>query len=339
METKNILKVTFTLLGVLSLSTSEKPIHQCVHFGAENCQFYNIVLNSTHYEWQPTAEFPDNVIYSSFGTSIIPIFTKGVCELFPLLQQLFIRDTQVVEVKEDAFDACLELTHLYLSGNRIKRLHPDTFQHTKSMRVIHLEDNQIECLDHDELFANSMPDLITLHLNNNNLTEFSPELVKNCHGLRYLDLYSNDLSDIDVVRIVEYRPNLKRLWLDDNEISCVRMVEILSFLEAKGIESEMTESNKTRYYPQQGVFGGFKCNPDVSWMASAYRKENLKFDHRLDEIEKSSLRNFEEVKDVFATMMANDQESNKKINEIDQRLDEIDEKLEILVKLMSTLKQ
>lgn len=334
MGMKDILKVTFALLGFFtSLSSSQKPVYYCL--GETTCQFVGVVLNTTHYEWQPAADYPNTVLHVSFGSSIIPIFTKGICELFPILEQLYLQDLEIVEVKEDAFHACSALTHLFLHRNRVKRLYPNTFLYTRNLILIFLEQNEIEHLEGDHLFAN-MPKLALLSLYDNNLTNFSPDLIRNCESLGSLYLQSNDLSDLDVVQIVENLPSLEGIQLDDNEISCVRLVEILSFFEAKGISGGITkEGSKTRYYPQQSVFGGYKCNPDISWMASEHRKDNTKADQRLHEIEKNSMRNFEEI----TKLLTNNQEMHKKMNEIDQRLDQMDDKLEILVKLMSTLKK
>lgn len=119
----------------------------------------------------------------------------------------------------------------------------------------------------------------------NNVTEFSPELLRNNENLKQLDIYSNYLSDLEVEQLVEFLPNLLVLHFGDNEVSCMRLFEANKFLTSKKITLNYIGSSKIRYYPQETVFNGLKCNTDISWMVSNYRKENSKISQRIEKID------------------------------------------------------
>lgn len=133
------------------------------------------------------------------------------------------------------------------------------------MRELGLEKNQIKQLD-DDLFA-EMPNIGLLSISENNLTNVSPELFRNNKKVTQLFMYSNDLSDVDAEQIMKFLPILRYLYLDDNEISCTRVVQIYNLLQSKRIYCLPTGSKKIRDYPQETVVG-LLCKPDVSWMAT-----------------------------------------------------------------------
>lgn len=306
METKSATVVIIFLCATLSSSSSseipslsDKPVYKCVLSGT-TCTFSNVVLNSTHYEWQPTSDIPAGVFVVKFTASKIPVVTNDICKAFPNLVRLEMQSTGIEEIKEDAFHACAGLTILYLYENQIEKLHPNTFLYTVKLQELNFRTNRISKLDHYNLLTN-LQDLQEFSCSQNNLTEFSPELIRNNKNLEILGLYSNDLSDIEAEQILDFLPNLVKFHIDDNELSCTRIVEVYKLLQLNGISTTVSDY-KIRYYPQQKVFGTLKCNPDASWMASNYRKENSKNDQRFDaiDIKISDIR--EKMDQKFATM-------------------------------------
>lgn len=133
MEPKTVVLVVLVLLNVLNSAstadtTRDKPIFRCTQSGT-HCTFSFIVLNSTHYEWQPTSDYPEIVTFISLVGCIIPVVTKNICETFPALKVLRMDQMQLEEIKEDAFHACHELTTLHLNSNLIKRVPKYTFMY------------------------------------------------------------------------------------------------------------------------------------------------------------------------------------------------------------------
>lgn len=198
-----------------------------------------------------------------------------------------------------------------------KEIPTNAFLYTKNSELLYLGNNQLMSLEQN-LFVNT-PNLKSLDLNENNLTQFSPELIS--HHKEFNSLINADLSDIDAKQIVDCHPKLAFFHLDDNEMACTRIIEIIRTLDAKQINTEPTGHYKTRYYPQEKVLRGFLCNPDISWMASNHRKENsyqieseeLEIDHRLSDL-----------------MSMIDEEVSK----MDQRLTQLETKIDSLIKLV-----
>lgn len=174
-----------------------------------------------------------------------------------------------------------------------------------------------------ELFA-SMQNIENLWLDRNNLTEFSPELLRSNNKLEELRLYSNELSDLEAEQLLEFLPNLKIFYWDDNEVSCTRVVEINRMLISKGIEFNESVNAKVRFYPQNRIFGYLTCNPDISWMASNYRKENSKISQRMKKIDGRMLK----VDDI-----------NEKLSKVDQRMNRMDESLSKVNQQLNTMEQ
>lgn len=80
-----IFAVTLTFISFVKSSESsslqQNPVYKC-EMEETTCMFKNVVLNSTHYEWQPASDNPNVVTKVRFIESTIPVVTKGICEIF-----------------------------------------------------------------------------------------------------------------------------------------------------------------------------------------------------------------------------------------------------------------
>lgn len=224
---------TLALVGFASSSGVNKPVYKC-ELSMNTCTFTNVVLNSTHYEWQPASNSPSMVLFVEFTGSKIPVVTKNLCEAFPNLWSLKMGNLEVEEVKEDALHSCSGLNWLELMENQIEQIYPNTFVYNgNTLRQLFLDSNRIQTLDHHLL--SNLTVLEDVGFARNNLKTFSPELIRHNKKLRTLGLMGNGLSDIDAEQIVKFLPDLKQFTLVDNEIPYTRAVEIYRFLDSKGI--------------------------------------------------------------------------------------------------------
>lgn len=324
-----------TDIKALNEPSPEKPVHKCDLSGTY-CVFRNIKLNSTHYEWQPTADNLTIVEKVRFGYDcVIPVATKDMCETFPALQQLDLRKLEIEEIKENAFHACHQLTHLELYDNKIVKLPQFTFLNTKNLVKLDLSWNLITNLEHRKMFAN-MPNLGLISFDHNELTDFSPELIRNNKELRYLELHSNHLSNIEAEKIVDFLPNLEIFDLDNNEMSCTRVVEINQLLASKGIRNTIANA-RPRFYPQEKVLGRYLCSPDLSWMASNHRKKSSKFEQQVESI-KEKISNQSEAKHKYGELVkqlkASDERRVERLSKVRQRIDKMEEDIQLLINLV-----
>lgn len=244
------------------------------------CFFKDIHLSENDYYWKPEADNPDLIDKVNFVNCKIPVLTVNICNYFVSLRELNINGQYVQEVMENAFHDCAVLSRIYLQNNLISKIHDSTFTNVNIFRI-YLDGNRIENLD---CWLGNLVNLTVLSVSANNLTEFNPEIIKENKKLKVLHLNSNDLSDVDVESLIENHPKLRVFYFDDNEISCVRVVEIIKLLRENEIKTGNFSDHKVRYYKQMGVFGGYKCNGDVEWMASNNRKEGLAMKNVLNDL-------------------------------------------------------
>lgn len=300
------------------IEASKGPIYECKESG-HVCTFENIILSETNYEWQPYTKNRDNIDNVHFVNCTIPVLTGNICKYFSSLREINIRGQYVREIKHNAFYDCQVLARVHLEDNQIEKIEKYTFS-TSNIFRIHLDGNRIRVLDCS--LAN-LANLTELSVRNNNLTEFSPELIRNNHNLEILRLSSNELPDIHVEQIIQVRPTLRELNFDDNEISCVRTVEIINILKRKGIQTGDKFKQKSRYYQQRKVSDGYTCNGDIEWMASNHRKDN--------DVKKNNLMTLLKQE---GTIHGRVSETNQNINNLyDTLMKHINEQYEMIRKL------
>lgn len=224
-----------------------KPTFKCFEatYSPTVCEFKNVILTEEQPEWEPVPESSQPWTEVIFYNSIMPVYTNDICRVFPNITTLVLSVTNIKAIRENAFEGCSNVRNLNIQYNHITKLDINTFS--------------------------SMPKLYAISLFNNNLTTFPMELIKNNAKLLVLDLNSNELSDIDEKELLKYAPILTDIGIDDNEISCVRFIEIYKNLKAKGISFRRASNKKERYY-QTIKFNDQICVSDIDYVATHYRK-------------------------------------------------------------------
>lgn len=254
-----------------NVNFADKPTFKCQLNERRICQFYNIHLNTTYFNWQPTADDPSTVRFIEFTESTIPVMTKDICETFPVLTFLDLYNVGIREITQGAFDSCSELSNLMLQRNLLKRIPSRAFEKLTNLLMLNLKDNQLEQLD-PGCFS-KLSRLMFLDVAGNNLIDFSPQLVQQNTELTYLYVDSNYLSDVAVEKLVELLPIVQRIEFDDNAIRCSRVAEMNEFLIAEKISFI---PRRQFFYDQyrhrtEFVYRGFSCKPDAVWYFSKYR--------------------------------------------------------------------
>lgn len=344
MEPKVILfkiLIIFCRCTLHSLSTeNEKPTYKCTISSGTTCTFRNILLNSSHFEWDPTADDPSIVEIVSFVDCRIPVVTKNICETFLNIDNFYMPGQAVEKIVSDALNKCLKMKILNLNSNFIEELHPDTFVSNKNLESLILWGNRIKHLNDHDIFIN-LRSLMYLDLEHNNMTVFSPELIRNNTNLLAIWLSSNDLSDIDAEEIVNMLPDLEGFYLNGNEIACTRLVDIYKMFEKENIRFLRTLSFKHRYYPQEKIYGNLSCNPDISWMASHYRKQQLTGEtiikecrQLFNEITSDEIINQEILDTIDESVSKLVHEVDEKFIEVTDRLDKLTDEIQILTEFV-----
>lgn len=268
--------LNFFFLFLINVNKSEQSFtnknqYHCVTKGTV-CTFSNVILTPTDYEWEPTADDPSKISKLIFLNCTIPVLTKSICETFPMLEALYMEKLGVKIVNENAFHNCSKLVNLHLNENEIAKLHPSTFLYSRNLERLVLVGNRISQIDNH---FNMLPNLTYLTLGNNSLSFFSPEFVKYNKKLANLNLYTNDLTDLAVEKLVEYLPSLVVCNINYNEFLCERVFNIYKMFSRMGIRYNFDKSDyhyyKVRYHPQLTINENQMCNADLEWLAVKHR--------------------------------------------------------------------
>lgn len=173
---------------------------------------------------------------------------SSYCTAHPYALRLKADKKSVKEVQADAFSKCTSITTIMLNGNQISRLARDVFMNNNKLEVLQLGENLIESID-DDLFS-ALFNLKILGLGSNRIRYFPAGAVRNCNNLQTLYLQGNEILDIDERSLLGYLPILRTLGLNNNDIACKRVEQILTELKARGISKETTSGKqRNRNYP------------------------------------------------------------------------------------------
>lgn len=219
------------------------PAYKCVSTGRDQCRFSDIRLTrmQPHYKLVLDDSLRSVIKTVTFQTSVIPIWTGDVCNYFPALDKIMAEKCQVEEIQADAFYNCTVLTNIDFAFNHIKTLHLDTFQ--------------------------SLRNLNTLYLHNNNLTYFPVELVRGLTKLEKLALISNHIKEIDEVRLEAELPALENIWINDNDFRCDRVQKIVDSLKKnnRATVSLYIAGPRQRSYSTRKI-SDVICLSDAQWL-------------------------------------------------------------------------
>ncbi|XP_037048481.1 heparan sulfate 2-O-sulfotransferase 1-like [Bradysia coprophila] len=212
------------------------------------------------------------VINFDITKSVVPVLTSDICAALPNILT-FAAVAQGIEIVEDfAFVNCTMVTSIRIHYNNIHKLGKGIFSTTKLLQALNIHGASLEATDMVELLSN-LSEMVSLVLSANGLTALPVEAVKNMKKLKYLYLYSNNLSELDAEAFVENIPNLAAIFLNDNNFLCHRSLEIFRVFRANGTDvNNFTLNSYTKkrdYLP--GMRYGIICLTEAQ-----QRIENMK---------------------------------------------------------------
>lgn len=234
---QNLIKILFLLItSQIQTATSETIDVQCWIFDdIKNCTITGLTLNMKNYTFKPVARQPSVVVGFEIKKSTVPVITSEICSTLPKILS-FVAIQQGIQIIEDyAFNNCTEITLISMPFNNIHTLGKGIFDNTKKLQEINMHGGSLEQIDVD-LF-NNLGELLELVISANKLKELPVAAVKNLKKLKILYLYSNELSDLDADGLISNLPSLKAVYINDNNLHCDRLNEIIEAFKAKKILS------------------------------------------------------------------------------------------------------
>lgn len=207
----------------------EVPQYYCEDRTGNYCKLDMTNHNISLSRFIPIATYPKfvNSLYI-FGTKLPFFSAEDICNTFVDLERIDVGALSIEEVSKYAFYKC---THL---------------------RAISMYRNNITSLDIKLLW--NVVDLEVLQLTGNQLTYIHPKVFKNLKRLRELYLRNNPLINLDADQMVKYMPVLREVYLQDTDIECGRMTDIIeAFEEIDAIMKTNTFFNRERDYEPSKV--------------------------------------------------------------------------------------
>jgi Leucine-rich repeat (LRR) protein len=184
-------------------------------------------------------------------TIIIP---STICRQFPNLVDLYIDESFVESINEDAFEHCRNLEWLDLYGNAITSIPDFTFSNSPRLLDLYLLQNEISTIG-PNAFAGTVLEMISLdqnaleifdprwldpvrrtmkylYMTNNRIREIPDHAFDGMINLELLGMGSNQLSELPS-RLFHDLANLKYIWLHLNQFTSIEVewFERLSALE------------------------------------------------------------------------------------------------------------
>ncbi|XP_023223926.1 uncharacterized protein LOC111625122 isoform X1 [Centruroides sculpturatus] len=213
-----------------------------------------------------------NLNYLDLSKNIISSIEKGSFLSLKKLQILHLEDNKLSSVNKDMFENLNNLTSLILSNNKLKILSESLLDHMIALRNLIVDKNELisfnnikitstslqsfhlsNCFLNESFIAGALkdlPNLISLHLNDNLIKNISEFAFSYFHKLNELDLSNCQLSYIDETAFYNLT-NLKILDLENNNLSKLKC-QLTKHL--KSLESVNLENNKLESI-ENGTFG------------------------------------------------------------------------------------
>ncbi|KAJ6633048.1 Reticulon-4 receptor-like 2, partial [Pseudolycoriella hygida] len=213
---------------------SSDNLVKCSTFGSiKNCTITGVHLSMKNFTLTPIASNPNLIQSLEITKSTIPVITTELCTALPKIKSFFAIQQGIQIIKDYAFNNCTEITLISMPFNSIHTLGTGIFDKTKKLQEINIHGGALEQIDVNLL--NNLGELTELVISANRLRELPVAAVKNLKKLKILYLYSNELTDLDAESLVKQLPSLKGVYINDNNLQCDRLNDIIATFKAKNI--------------------------------------------------------------------------------------------------------
>ncbi|KAG5886923.1 hypothetical protein JTB14_034199 [Gonioctena quinquepunctata] len=197
------------LQGELNLVSNLLPIILEKNYGSVDIHIdisYSTTTDNSRYQFK-------NIYATRFGN----------------LKQLFLQHNNITKVGPYIFKGLSILEILRLDFNNISALDHDSFSGLNNLRELHLEINSLTSLPLGVF--QYLPNLMMLNLSYNKFESFETGVFSNLVGIRVLDLRNTYLTKMEEVGLFFSMRNLRRLYLDRNNLKQFNFRRLLTNLK------------------------------------------------------------------------------------------------------------
>lgn len=293
-------RIIFSLVFVTfsSAALAQIPEFTCDISTAEECLLTGLNLTRDEPEFDievPLPAIPGLIRKFEIQDSTIPVLIiKRVCKELPLLWTIRVNNAEVEEVQSDTFEGCNRAIELYLTNNKIKTL-PSTMLNNMPLNVVSFANNSIREIPETLFSSKNGFNFVGIKLSGNKLERLPDALFENVFSLGFLALsdnkfqevpyqvlnssaeltsfliYSNDITSIDIDRILKASPALQYFEFNDNYLRCEEQLKLVEFLEEREILTGTLNVQRKRFVPIEEI-GQIRCLGEVEWAAVYYNQ-------------------------------------------------------------------
>lgn len=254
--------LTSIFIILLNISTSFGTEYKCdLYEENTRCEISGLAMTRDNHCIEPRTDNRNAITYVNLEGSV-PVLSSCVCDVLPNLLTFYANSVSIEEVKENAFGGCKKLNYINLDGNNFKKLHRNTFNGLRDLKKLYLSNGNVPFVDFD---LSSLVQLEVLNIMHFKMPVFPADILREQINLKTLILSSNNLFDLDIERVLNYAPNLKEIYLTDNNFKCSRIEVIISLLRQKNIYVSLKTYNAKQrdYKPEK--YEGIDCLTEQQW--------------------------------------------------------------------------
>lgn len=165
-----------------------------------------------------TGRISSDIRFMAFYGCDIKEIPNEIFQKFPNVQDLRVKDMNLMTIKRETFKNAKKLKKFYAKGNGIQRLNANIFDDARSLIKVRLHDNAITYVDH-KAFSN-LTELDELQLSRNFIYSLHKDTFADLINLKILKLFSNLIETLEEGL---FRNNLKleAIELSINKITMI----------------------------------------------------------------------------------------------------------------------
>jgi Leucine-rich repeat (LRR) protein len=167
------------------------------------------------------------------------------------LIELYLSNNKLSKIHRELFNGLSKLEILCLANNLITEIGVDTFEKIPKLKQLHLHSNNIKVI-HNEMFLDKL-DLEVLYLYQNNIESIEIIPFNSLYSLKKLHLFSNKITNIKIGNFI-HLVKLEELMINKNEINSF---EISTFTGLGNMARLDLSGNKIKELVN-GVFNSLK---------------------------------------------------------------------------------
>lgn len=229
--------IIFFYYFVTFIHTSISVTYSCNKTENNICSLTKFSLQTSDFRIQsPT---PENIHTLQITNSNISVLPEILCNHLQNLIVVAAKQISLRQIPTTTFQSCVGIKKIDLSQNEIEEIADGTF-------------GGLKYLTH-------------LHLHNNHLKFFDPAIVEGSTNIMQLALVSNNLLEIDENVLLRYLPKLNKIFVNDNEFPCDRIMMIDAAFVSRNVTNSKTFLFEKKREFKLEVVDGVTCMPRGRW--------------------------------------------------------------------------